>query len=141
MQNLGELMKRRELLALSASALAAPSLVRAEARRVLRFMLHIDLPSLDPIWTSNYPTRTHGYMVFDTLFGQDSLYRTSPQMLEGVLVEGDGKRWTLTLRKGLKFHDGEPVLARALRRQRSPLGPAPHPWPGADALDRRALRR
>ena len=67
-------------------------------------------------------------MVFDTLFGQDSLYRTSPQMLEGVLVEGDGKRWTLTLRKGLKFHDGEPVLARdcvaSVRRwgQRHPFG-------------------
>jgi peptide/nickel transport system substrate-binding protein len=134
MQSLGELMKRRDLLAFSASALAVPSLVRAEARRVLRFMLHIDLPSLDPIWTGNYPTRTHGYMVFDTLFGQDSLYRTSPQMLEGVLVEGDGKRWTLTLRKGLKFHDGEPVLARdcvaSVRRwgQRHTLGQALMRW-------------
>ena len=28
-------------------------------------------------------------------------------------VDG-GKRWRLTLREGLRFHDGEPVLARDL---------------------------
>ena len=28
------------------------------------------------------------------------------------MVEDDGKRWTITLRDGLKFHDGEPVRAR-----------------------------
>src|SRR5258708_6508075 len=33
-------------------------------------------------------------------------------MGEGVVTEDDGKRWRLTLRPGLKFHDGTPVLAR-----------------------------
>jgi peptide/nickel transport system substrate-binding protein len=33
-------------------------------------------------------------------------------MLEGDRVEEDGKQWTLTLRDGLKFHDGSPVLGR-----------------------------
>ncbi|HET7879864.1 MAG TPA: ABC transporter substrate-binding protein [Acetobacteraceae bacterium] len=33
-------------------------------------------------------------------------------MVKGVVTEADGRRWTLTLREGLKFHDGEPVLAR-----------------------------
>jgi ABC-type transport system substrate-binding protein len=33
-------------------------------------------------------------------------------MVDGVLVEEDGRRWTLTLREGLRWHDGEPVLAR-----------------------------
>src|ERR1019366_2646809 len=35
-----------------------------------------------------------------------------PQMVEGVKTESDGKTWELTLRDGLKFHDGEKVLAR-----------------------------
>ena len=42
---------------------------------------------------------------------QDSSFRTSPQMVEGHVVENDGRLWTLTLRDGL-FHDGERVLAR-----------------------------
>ena len=33
-------------------------------------------------------------------------------MLEGTLVEDDGHPWTLKLRPGLLFHDGEGVLAR-----------------------------
>ena len=33
-------------------------------------------------------------------------------MAAGHLVENDGKQWTITLREGLRFHDGEPVLAR-----------------------------
>ena len=33
-------------------------------------------------------------------------------MVEGHTTENDGKLWKLTLRDGLKFHDGEPVLAR-----------------------------
>ncbi len=52
-------------------------------------------------------------MVFDMLFGQDSNFNITPQMVEGVLTENDGRRWTLTLRDDLTFHDGEPVLAPA----------------------------
>ena len=34
------------------------------------------------------------------------------QMLAGHTVDADQKVWTLTLRDGLLFHDGTPVLAR-----------------------------
>ena len=33
-------------------------------------------------------------------------------MLEGSTTSADGLRWTLGLREGLRFHDGEPVLAK-----------------------------
>jgi peptide/nickel transport system substrate-binding protein len=33
-------------------------------------------------------------------------------MLEGHVVDNDGKLWKLTLRDGLLWHDGQPVLAR-----------------------------
>ena len=52
----------------------------------------------------------------------------SPQMAEGHTIEDDGKRWTMTLRDGLTFHDGSKVLARdcvaSLRRwmKRDALG-------------------
>jgi peptide/nickel transport system substrate-binding protein len=104
-------MKRRSILAAGA-LLAAPRLVRGEQESVLRFIPQADLTALDPVWTSVYVTRNHAYMVFDTLYGQDSAYQAQPQMVEEATTENDGKLWKLRLREGLRFHDGTPVLAR-----------------------------
>ena len=76
-------MRRRSFLAGVGAALAAPGVVRAEEASTLRFIPQADLVVLDPMWTTAYVTRNHGFMVFDTLFGQDVQYRASPQMLEG----------------------------------------------------------
>jgi peptide/nickel transport system substrate-binding protein len=95
-----------------AAALAAPSIARGAANATLKFIPQSDLTILDPIVTTVYTARNHGFMVFDTLFGMDSQYRMQPQMLAGVSVEDAGKRWKLTLRDGLLWHDGEKVLAR-----------------------------
>jgi peptide/nickel transport system substrate-binding protein len=99
-------------LAASAAALAMPAIARAQGGRVLKFIPQADLTVLDPIWTTAYVTRNHAFMVFDTLYGQDSSYKASPQMVAGHVVENDGRLWKLTLRDGLKWHDGERVLAR-----------------------------
>jgi peptide/nickel transport system substrate-binding protein len=106
------MMHRRTFLAAGAATLAAPALVRAEATTTLRFIPQADLTALDPVWTSVYVTRNHAYLVFDTLYGQDSAYRIQPQMVEGHTVADDGRLWRLTLRPGLLFHDNTPVLAR-----------------------------
>lgn len=105
-------MKRRTFLATGAAVLAAPAIVRAQATRVLRFVPEADVVIFDPIVTPSWQTRDHAYLVYDTLFGMDDSYRPQPQMLEGYNVSKDGLLWTLTLREGLRFHDGEPVLAR-----------------------------
>ena len=104
-------MRRRSLLA-AAAVLAAPRVVRGEEARVLRFIPQADLTTVDPVWSSVYVTRNHGYLVFDTLYGQDSGFRVQPQMVEGHRVEQEGRLWRLRLRDGLMFHDGTPVLAR-----------------------------
>ena len=105
-------MERRSLLQAAAGVLAVPSLAMAQPARVLRFIPQADLTVLDPIWTNAHVTRHHSYLVFDTLYGQDSQVGVSPQMVAGHSIENDGRLWTLTLRPGLRFHDGEPVLAR-----------------------------
>ncbi|MFI5013006.1 MAG: ABC transporter substrate-binding protein [Hyphomicrobiales bacterium] len=108
-------MQRRSFLAsalAAAAGLAAPALAATPGSRVLKFIPQADLAILDPIWTTAYVTRNHGYLVFDTLYGWDQHFRARPQMVEGHAIENDGKLWRLTLRKGLRFHDGEPVLAR-----------------------------
>ena len=86
-------MRRREFLAGSAATLALPAVARAQGSRVLKFIPQSDLTVLDPVWTTAYVTRNHGFMVFDTLYGQDSAYRASPQMVAGHVVENDGRLW------------------------------------------------
>ena len=106
-------MKRRQLLgAVTAGAamLAAPA-VRSQPARVIKFVAQADLAVLDPIWTTATVTRNHAYLVFDTLYGTDAEFRIQPQMLAGHVSENDGRLWRLTLREGLRFHDGEPVRA------------------------------
>ena len=106
-------MLRRDFLkAAAAIPFAAPSLALGADKRVLRFTPQADLSVLDPIWTTATVTRNHAFLVFDTLYGQDNAYRAQPQMAEGATTEADGKLWKITLRPGLKFHDGEPVLAK-----------------------------
>ena len=75
-------------------------------------MPQANLTSLDPVWTTATVTRNFALMVYETLYGRDEAMRPQPQMLEGGLMEDGGKRWTLRLREGQTFHDGERVLAR-----------------------------
>ncbi len=108
-------MQRRQFVvgsAAAAGALATPHVVRAAGSKVLKFVPQADLATLDPVWTTSGQTRDHGFMVYDTLFGIDDQYNLKPQMLEGATTGNDGKLWTMKLRDGLKFHDGEKVLAR-----------------------------
>lgn len=107
-------MNRRQFIGRSAAfagALTSPAIVRAAATTTLKFIPYADLALLDPL-VSAFVTRNHVMMVFDTLFALDAAGNAQHQMLSGHVVEDDGKRWTLTLRDGLLFHDGTPVLGR-----------------------------
>lgn len=120
-------MKRRTFVAsAAATALARPAI--AQSTKPLIFVPQGNLVTMDPVWTTAIVTRNAASMVFETLYGRDEQLRPKPQMIKGALVEDGGKRWTLALRDGLAFHDGEKVLARdcvaSLRRWmvRDPAG-------------------
>jgi peptide/nickel transport system substrate-binding protein len=100
---------RRGLMAATTGALAAPGLAGAQAARGLRFIPHTNLFALDPITTTAYVVRNHGYLVYDTLYGMSASGRVMPQMVEGHEVSADGLTYRFRLREGLRFHDGEPV--------------------------------
>jgi peptide/nickel transport system substrate-binding protein len=78
---------------------------------VLRVIPHADLKNVDPIWTTAYISRNHGYMIYDTLFAMDINLRPQPQMVDKWEESADKKTWTFVLRDGLSFHDGKPVTA------------------------------
>jgi peptide/nickel transport system substrate-binding protein len=126
-------MHRRTLLAAApALAMARPAI--AQPVRTLRFVPIADLSVLDPVVTTTYITRNHGYLVWDTLYGLDAAFRPQPQMAEGHAVEADGRRVSIRLREGLRFHDGAPVTAAdcvaSIRR-----------WGARDALGQTLLAR
>src|SRR5215472_13235143 len=105
-------MTRREFAAAAgAAALAAYGFGAraADANKSLRFIAQSDLRVLDPIWTTAYVTRNHGYMVFDTLFALDDKFKPHPQMVDKWQVSPDKLTYSFALRSGLKFHDGQPV--------------------------------
>ena len=78
-------------------------------QKVLKFIPQADLRILDPIATTAYITRNHGYMVYDTLFAMDAKFQVKPQMVDKWDISKDKLTYTFTLRDGLKFHDGQPV--------------------------------
>ncbi len=101
---------RRTLLSLLASTFTALAVPAALAQgTVLRVVPHSNLAILDPIWTTAYMSRNHGYMIYDTLFGTDENAKIKPQMVESYSVSQDNRLWTFKLRKDLEFHDGKPV--------------------------------
>src|SRR3954452_16237633 len=67
------------VIALFAS-LAMPAL--AAGSKTITAVMHSDLRVTDPIITTAYITRDHGYMVYDTLLATDSNFKIQPQMAD-----------------------------------------------------------
>ena len=95
-------------LVLAAAVMASAS---ARAETVLRVVMNTDLKIVDPVWTTVYVTRNHGYMVYDTLFALDEKREPKPQMVDSYSVSDDGLTYTFVLRDGLLWHDGTPVTS------------------------------
>ena len=117
MQKNMKMLVAAAVLAVAASGLAHDA---AAQQKVLRFIPHSNLPAIDPVATTGYVVRNHGYMVYDTLFATDANFKIQPQMVDKWSTSPDGLRWEFTLREGMKFHDGTPVrgadAAASIRR-------------------------
>lgn len=105
-------MKHASRILFAASLLLASTMpLLAQAQTTLKIVPQANLTVLDPVWTTAYVTRNHGYMIYDTLFGVDEKGQVKPQMVEKWTSSADQTEWTFTLRAGLLFHDGKPVTS------------------------------
>ena len=106
-------LRRRDMM--RAGILASMASWRAMAgsitKSILRGVSDGDLKILDPIWTTAYVTRNHGYKVWDTLFALDAQNVPRPQMVDTYSISEDGLSYQFSLRPHLLWHDGSPVRA------------------------------
>jgi peptide/nickel transport system substrate-binding protein len=116
-------LTRRDLLAATALGVVAPAMVPGIARAAapqgqLTWALHVSLP---PTWFD--PADTQGiispFMVMYAL--HDAMVKPmpgklySPSLAESWSVSEDNLTYEFVLRKGAKFHDGEPVTAEDVK--------------------------
>src|SRR3954468_12558837 len=90
---------------MAGAALLAISHGAASAEVTLKAVMHSDVKIVDPIWTTAYITRNHGYMIYDTLFAMDEKGEIKPQMVEKYTETPDHLNFVFTLRDGLLWHD------------------------------------
>ena len=87
----------------------------AAAQTNLRVGLAEDPDILDPSMARIYVGRIVFASICDKLFDIDEKLNIVPQLALGHETSADGKTLTIKLRPGVKFHDGEPMDATAVK--------------------------
>ena len=93
---------------------AAPTVGAQETPRtggVLKVAMIGEPPTLDMHWTTAVLTQQIVWHVFETLYTYDKGFAPIPMLAEGHTVSPDGRRYTIALRKGVKFHNGKELTA------------------------------
>lgn len=65
--------------ALALGLLAAPVPAAAQQQKTLKVVMHADVRTLDPFWTTQTIAGIHGMMIYDTLFSSDDKLEPKPQ--------------------------------------------------------------
>lgn len=103
-------------LALFASV-ALPVAAVAEQSFELRIVQGADVDTLDPAVSRSTPSQLVFNNIFSTLvrWKDTKLSELVPDLAESWTKSDDGHKWTFKLRQGVKFHDGTPFDAEAVK--------------------------
>jgi ABC-type transport system substrate-binding protein len=109
-------MRRLFVLGLGAALACAGADGAGDRRTLIDSRDNYDPRSLDPALSTDVPTgRAVGYL-FDGLTQFTPEARVEPGLAERWDVSPDGMTYTFHLRRGVKFHDGKPLVARHVVR-------------------------
>src|SRR5205085_8588479 len=99
----------RTLVAAATLAIAA-SLMSPASSQTLRYANQGDLKSLDPYTLNETTTHAHLGQVYEGLITRDEELKIAPALAESWETP-EPTRWRFHLRKGVKFHNGDPFTA------------------------------
>jgi len=103
-------------LLLGGIAVARPGVAQAPAAGgMLTFAAGADPDSLDPQNTQSNPGEQVNRMMYDNLIRFNTKMQIEPALAESWTQSSDGLAWTFKLRKGVRFHDGTPFDAKAVK--------------------------
>jgi len=105
-------------VALALAWLAASPAAGAAAPRAggtLVYATGTDALTLDPQFVTDVPTARAVMHIHETLVYQDDEGKIVPGLAESWAVSADKLTWTFKLRKGVRFHDGTPFNAQAVK--------------------------
>jgi ABC-type dipeptide/oligopeptide/nickel transport system permease subunit/ABC-type transport system substrate-binding protein len=109
-------------------ALEAPS-ASPQRGGVLRVATYVGLRTLDPALAYDETATAIDELVFARLVAFDREGRVAPQLASAFTASPDGRTFTFTLRRGVRFHDGAELVAadvkRSLERTLHPSTPSP----------------
>lgn len=97
------------------AATTATTAMRPTDGGELTVALSNEPPNLDPHQTSALISATVIGNIFDTLIIEKADQSLTPGLATKWEFSADGMQATLTLKKGVKFHDGEPFNAQAMK--------------------------
>lgn len=85
------------------------------AAGTLMIGLSADPPKLDPSLSSALVDRQVMINIYDPLFQLNAASKLAPDLATGYSISKDGMTYTLRLRKGVRFQDGTPFNANAVK--------------------------
>lgn len=83
--------------------------------KVLNIAIGIDSDTLNPQEQTTTLSQNMCDLLFDNLFYQDPQGKLHPNLAESYKISDDGLTWTIKIRKGVKFSDGTPMDADAVK--------------------------
>lgn len=113
-------------LAASAAALAAGPALAQKKGGTLTVGLELDIPGFDPLKVGVYDTAANiaASVLLETLVKLDNNGKPTPSLALSWSSSDDFRTWTFKLRPDVKFHDGTPFNAAAVKwnfdRQKDP---------------------
>jgi peptide/nickel transport system substrate-binding protein len=101
------------LLILLVLVTAMPAVAQETPRQggILKAAMIGEPPTLDTHTTTATIAYQIAWHIFETLYTYDKQYQPVPFLAEGHTVSDNGRRYTVTLRKGVKFHNGKELTA------------------------------
>jgi peptide/nickel transport system substrate-binding protein len=78
---------------------------------VLKVAMIGEPPSLDLHWTTAVITQEITFHVYEGLFTYDRNFAPIPMLAESYTMTPDGRRYTIALRKGVRFHNGKELTS------------------------------